>query len=62
MCDALGLRCPEVWDFSRLNLIYTVMSKRQLTWFVDEKIVDGWTDPRFPTGNPFLSIANIIAR
>eukprot|EP00051_Salpingoeca_urceolata_P028061 m.484725 g.484725 ORF g.484725 m.484725 type:complete len:1461 (+) comp23523_c0_seq1:124-4506(+) len=49
VCEALGLRVPKVWDFSRLNLQYTVMSKRQLTWFVNDKRVDGWSDPRFPT-------------
>jgi glutamyl-tRNA synthetase len=47
--DALGLRKVHVWDFSRLSFIYTLLSKRKLTWFVDEKFVTGWDDPRFPT-------------
>lgn len=32
VCKAVNLRLPRIWDFSRLNLVYTVMSKRQLTW------------------------------
>lgn len=47
--DALGLRKPLIYDYSRLNLQNTVLSKRKLTWFVNEGHVDGWDDPRFPT-------------
>ncbi|ODM95546.1 Bifunctional glutamate/proline--tRNA ligase [Orchesella cincta] len=47
--DALGLRKPYIYEYSRLNLTNTVLSKRKLTWFVDEGAVDGWDDPRFPT-------------
>lgn len=47
--DALQLRKPYIWSYSRLNLKNTVLSKRRLTWFVDEGLVDGWDDPRFPT-------------
>lgn len=37
------------YEFARLNLTYTVMSKRKLLELVNEKIVSGWTDPRMPT-------------
>uniref|UniRef100_K7FW45 Glutamyl-prolyl-tRNA synthetase 1 n=1 Tax=Pelodiscus sinensis TaxID=13735 RepID=K7FW45_PELSI len=47
--DALGIRKPYIWEYSRLNLNNTVLSKRKLTWFVNEGLVDGWDDPRFPT-------------
>ena len=47
--DALKLRKPYIWEYSRLNMTNTVLSKRKLTWFVNEGLVDGWDDPRFPT-------------
>jgi glutamyl-tRNA synthetase len=45
----LGLRKVEIYDYSRLNLVSTILSKRSLKWFVEEGIADGWEDPRFPT-------------
>jgi glutaminyl-tRNA synthetase len=47
--DALGIYKPFVWEFSRLNLNYTVMSKRRLQTLVERKYVSGWDDPRMPT-------------
>ncbi len=40
---------PHQYEFARLNLTYTVMSKRKLLQLVEEKLVTGWDDPRMPT-------------
>lgn len=40
---------PRQYEFNRLNLTYTVMSKRKLLALVEEKLVSGWDDPRMPT-------------
>nr|XP_026500384.1 bifunctional glutamate/proline--tRNA ligase [Vanessa tameamea] len=47
--DALQLRKPYIWEYSRLSMTNTVLSKRKLTWFVEQGHVDGWDDPRMPT-------------
>ena len=49
MQKIMGVRKVHIWEYSRLNFVYTVLSKRKLQWFVNEGIVDGWNDPRFPT-------------
>jgi glutaminyl-tRNA synthetase len=47
--DELGIYHPQQIEFARLNLTYTIMSKRMLFELVQEKHVSGWDDPRMPT-------------
>lgn len=47
--DELGVYHPRQIEFARLNLTYTVMSKRKLLQLVQEGLVKGWDDPRMPT-------------
>ncbi|XP_058087435.1 glutamine--tRNA ligase isoform X1 [Magnolia sinica] len=49
LLEALDLYKPYVWEYSRLNVTNTVMSKRKLNRLVTEKWVDGWDDPRLMT-------------
>ncbi|MCB5161829.1 glutamine--tRNA ligase/YqeY domain fusion protein [Marinomonas algarum] len=67
--DTLGTFHPQQIEFARLNLNYTVTSKRKLKQLVDEKHVQGWDDPRMPTisglrrrGYTALSIRNFCDR
>ncbi len=48
--DNLDVPCrPQQYEFARLNLNYTVTSKRKLKQLVEQKMMDGWDDPRMPT-------------
>jgi glutaminyl-tRNA synthetase len=47
--EKLGIYPSHQYEFARLNLNYTVMSKRKLLQLVNENYVDGWDDPRMPT-------------
>jgi glutaminyl-tRNA synthetase len=47
--EKLEIFPSKQYEFARLNLNYTVMSKRKLLQLVEEKYVDGWDDPRMPT-------------
>lgn len=67
--DTLGTAHPQQIEFARLNLNYTVTSKRKLKQLVDEQHVYGWDDPRMPTisglrrrGYTALSIRNFCER
>ena len=60
---------PKQYEFARLNLGYTVLSKRKLTQLVQENHVNGWDDPRMPTisglrrrGIPAVTIRDFISR
>ena len=64
----MGVYHPQQIEFARLNLDYTVMSKRKLKQLVDEEHVSGWDDPRMPTisgmrrrGYTAVAIRNFMA-
>ena len=48
-CENLEIYHPQQIEFARLNLTYTIMSKRKLLQLVENNIVEGWDDPRMPT-------------
>ena len=48
-CEKLGIHHPRQIEFARLNINYTVMSKRKLLQLVKDDHVNGWDDPRMPT-------------
>ena len=47
--EKLNIFPSHQYEFARLNITYTIMSKRKLLQLVNEKIVEGWNDPRMPT-------------
>jgi glutaminyl-tRNA synthetase len=49
LCNAVDVYCPVQWEYGRLNLNYTVTSKRKISKLIDEKIVSDWDDPRLFT-------------
>lgn len=49
LIENIGIFPSKQYEFARLNMTYTVMSKRRLLQLVNEKYVEGWDDPRMPT-------------
>jgi len=49
LCNALDIYCPVQWEYGRLNMNYTVVSKRKIAKLITERIVRDWDDPRLFT-------------
>lgn len=47
LCNALDIYCPVQWEYGRLNVNYTVVSKRKIGKLIEERIVSDWDDPRY---------------
>ncbi|KAM3872042.1 glutamine--tRNA ligase isoform 2-T2 [Diretmus argenteus] len=69
LCNALDVYCPVQWEYGRLNLTYTVVSKRKIIKLVETGVVRDWDDPRLFTltalrrrGFPSEAINNFCAR
>lgn len=68
LCNAVDVYCPVQWEYGRLNVNYTVVSKRKIAKLITEKIVNDWDDPRLFTltalrrrGFPSEAINNFCA-
>uniref|UniRef100_A0A182JSA6 Probable glutamine--tRNA ligase n=1 Tax=Anopheles christyi TaxID=43041 RepID=A0A182JSA6_9DIPT len=69
LCNALSIYCPVQWEYARLNVNYTVVSKRKINKLITEDIVNDWDDPRLFTlsalrrkGYPAEAINNFCAQ
>lgn len=69
LCNALDIYCPVQWEYGRLNVNYTVVSKRKIAKLITEKIVNDWDDPRLFTltalrrrGFPSEAVNNFCAK
>ena len=69
LCNAVDIYCPVQWEYGRLNVYYTVVSKRKIAKLIDTGIVKDWDDPRLFTltalrrrGFPAEAINNFCAK
>lgn len=69
LCNAVDIYCPVQWEYGRLNVNYTVVSKRKIAKLITEKVVNDWDDPRLFTltalrrrGFPAEAINNFCAQ
>uniref|UniRef100_A0A0K0FDM5 Probable glutamine--tRNA ligase n=1 Tax=Strongyloides venezuelensis TaxID=75913 RepID=A0A0K0FDM5_STRVS len=69
LCNALDIYCPVQWEYGRLNVGYTVVSKRKIAALINNKIVSDWDDPRLFTlaglrrrGVPAEAINKFVAK
>lgn len=69
LCNALDIYCPVQWEYGRLNVNYTVVSKRKIAKLITDEIVENWDDPRLFTltalrrrGFPADAINNFCAQ